>query len=1222
MRTSPVSHRNQRRCKGLLTFTLLFVLAGVESTPAQVANTVGPQGLAASTPTPLSGVTVETVEAGGEGQKAGMQQGDIILEWSRGSASGKITSPFDLADLELDQQAWGTVTISGLRGAEKREWRLGSDPWKVRTRPVLSGSFEGAYDEAIQLASAVKWPEAAERFRAIAEQAHGLSEHSLSSWVLLRLAELEAGAGRWKEADAAYQESIQAGAGPGIPRKLELLTLWARTFVQRNKWDQAEKLYLEAAGKRSPGSLRQAADFDDLGDVCRARGDLLKAQEYLARALQIKEQLAPGSVTVAATLSSLSYVAAQRAELNKAEEYGRHATAILQALAPGTARYATAINNLGIVSYLRGDLDKAEELFQQALTIRDRLIPNSRDLASSLNNLGLVSWERGDFSKAKSNHLRALEIRQKLDPEGLDVARSLDNLGIIAFRQSDLVGAEKYILQCLGIRQRLAPGSLDVASNFNTLGLVAWRRGDWARAEEFLFKSLAINQKMEPSGLDAAGNLENLGLVALSRGELAKADEYSRQALAIYQKNVPGSLNMALALGNLGEIAQQRGDLAQAANFFQQGLAIREKLAPGSVDAAWALNRMAAVTRAGGDLDTAEKYYRRALDVWEKLAPASINKAHTLAALASIMRERGQLEQATPFFQQALEALENQVVQLGGTEEVREEFRGRYAEYYQSYIDLLVRQNKDELALEALENSRAQTLRETLAFGRIDIQKGADPDLLQQARSLQSEINTKSDRRAKLIVEKRPDEQIKTVENEISRLLVRYRETQAEIRSKHPAYTALLQPKSLSTREIQNQLLDPQTVLLEYSLGEQRSYLFVVTNSSLVVHTLPKRSSIEALARRLYELLRARNRIVQGESEVQRQTRISKADGDYVQVAFELSQMILAPAQDQIKNKRLLICADGALHYIAFSTLAEPSVLRDQERSHPQPLLISHEIVSLASASALSVLRQQGAGRQPAPKAIAVLADPVFETKDDRVRTARANKRNHDEAAVQSTAAPGTPDSGNLSRSAADLGLSRDGHYYLPRLIFSGYEANAILAAIPKEQSLKALDFNASRATAMSPDMDKYRIIHFATHGLLNSEHPELSGLVFSLVDKNGKSQNGFLQLQDVYNMNLSADLVVLSACETGLGKEINGEGLIGLTRGFMYAGASRVVASLWKVSDVATAKLMGYFYSAMEKDGLTPAAALRAAQIQTLKQKRWSSPYYWAAFQIHGEWK
>jgi CHAT domain-containing protein len=178
------------------------------------------------------------------------------------------------------------------------------------------------------------------------------------------------------------------------------------------------------------------------------------------------------------------------------------------------------------------------------------------------------------------------------------------------------------------------------------------------------------------------------------------------------------------------------------------------------------------------------------------------------------------------------------------------------------------------------------------------------------------------------------------------------------------------------------------------------------------------------------------------------------------------------------------------------------------------------------------------------------------------------------------------------------------------------------MAVTPKGSGLTALDFQASREKATSAELANYRIVHFATHGLLDNEHPELSGLVLSLVDEHGRRKNGFLDLEDIYNLNLPAELVVLSACETGLGKDIRGEGLIGLTRGFMYAGASRVVASLWNVDDVATAELMGRFYKGMEQDGLRPAAALRQAQIQMWKQKDWSAPYYWAAFQMQGEWK
>ena len=179
------------------------------------------------------------------------------------------------------------------------------------------------------------------------------------------------------------------------------------------------------------------------------------------------------------------------------------------------------------------------------------------------------------------------------------------------------------------------------------------------------------------------------------------------------------------------------------------------------------------------------------------------------------------------------------------------------------------------------------------------------------------------------------------------------------------------------------------------------------------------------------------------------------------------------------------------------------------------------------------------------------------------------------------------------------------------------------MAVIPRGTGLEALGFKANRATATDPALGQYRVVHFATHSLFNDEYPELSGIVLSLYDERGRPQeDGFLRLQDIYNLKLSADLVVLSACRTGLGKNIRGEGLIGLTRGFMYAGASRVVASLWKVDDEATAELMKRFYQHFFRDGMTPAASLRAAQDSMRTQRRWRAPYYWAGFVLYGEWK
>jgi CHAT domain-containing protein len=263
-------------------------------------------------------------------------------------------------------------------------------------------------------------------------------------------------------------------------------------------------------------------------------------------------------------------------------------------------------------------------------------------------------------------------------------------------------------------------------------------------------------------------------------------------------------------------------------------------------------------------------------------------------------------------------------------------------------------------------------------------------------------------------------------------------------------------------------------------------------------------------------------------------------------------------------------------------------------------------VVSLPSASALAVLRRETSQRAPAPKLLAVLADPVLEPADPRVPGS-----NRGGARLEPTLA------GPLLRSARDTGVNR-----FERLVNTRREAEAILALTGEAERLRALDFDASRETALRADLGEYRLLHFATHGLLNSRHPELSGLVLSLVDPRGQPQDGFLRAQDVYNMRLGADLVVLSACRTALGAEIRGEGLQSLVRSFMYAGAPRVVASLWNVRDDATAELMKRFYTGMIRERLAPAAALRQAQLTMSTDDRWSAPYYWAGFVLQGEWR
>jgi CHAT domain-containing protein len=389
----------------------------------------------------------------------------------------------------------------------------------------------------------------------------------------------------------------------------------------------------------------------------------------------------------------------------------------------------------------------------------------------------------------------------------------------------------------------------------------------------------------------------------------------------------------------------------------------------------------------------------------------------------------------------------------------------------------------------------------------------------------------------------------------------------------------------------------------------------------------------------VYRLLTTGSQQTPEETPAQYEARGANAKAEYAKAATDLSRMLLTPVASQLGTKRLLIVSEGALEYVPFGALPAPreprrgdgaTVRRGDEESASfhrvdslsggrvkfEPLLLEHEVVTAPSASVLAVLRREMAGRQPAPKSLAVLADPVFRNDDPRIN--RGQTRDERALARQSPVRRGEPAAASdIERSARESGL--DGFV---RLRFSRQEAEAIAEFAPAQNRFTALDFIASRETAQSADLSQYRIVHFATHGLLNSQRPELSGIVLSLVDKGGRAQDGFLRLHEIYNLKLNADLVVLSACQTALGKEVRGEGLIGLTRGFMYAGAARVVASLWRVDDRATAELMKRFYQGMLKEGLRPAAALRAAQVSMLKEKRWSTPHYWAAFTLQGEWR
>jgi CHAT domain-containing protein len=455
-------------------------------------------------------------------------------------------------------------------------------------------------------------------------------------------------------------------------------------------------------------------------------------------------------------------------------------------------------------------------------------------------------------------------------------------------------------------------------------------------------------------------------------------------------------------------------------------------------------------------------------------------------------------------------------------------------------------------------------------------------------------------------------EQITTIETQRSALQTQYRDLQSQIRATSPKYAALKYPQPLTLEQIQPQILDDNTLILSYSLGKDQSYLWLVSKTEMISYQLPNQKTLEDLL----------NYKVRPQLTNPRTSRTS-----FLSETSELSNILLTPVLEKIGNKRLVIVSDGALQYLPFGALPDPRA----ENGQYQPLLVNNEVVYLPSVSTLQTLRNETQNRPPAFKTLAIFADPVFSDDDQRVNCRPAAPLNKLPLAAQAL---------DTAARSANLKPKKVSRLYPHRKFFSirrqlqpntrgdwsrlpgtRKEAESILELVSLEHSLAYFDFQASRDNAQSSLLSQYRFIHWATHGFANAQKAELSGIVMSLVNEDCQPQNGYLLLGDIFNLSFNADLVVLSACQTGLGEVVQGEGLIGLTRGLMYAGTPRVVTTLWEVSDKKTATLMEKFYGNMLKQNLRPAEALRTAQLELFRSRYWMAPYFWAAFTLQGEW-
>ena len=929
-----------------------------------------------------------------------------------------------------------------------------------------------------------------------------------------------------------------------------------------------------------------------------------KALEFATQAVQVGQMAvqeadkAEREIAIKVQANALDVMGRVHNELGdkkKALEYLNQALSLHKSMGNRVGEL-TSLMSISMAYEYMGDYKTALTVSEQASALAGELGDHARE-GSVLNNLCVLHEDLGEFKRALDYCNRALEVRHNINFP-LGEAVTLGNLGGVNADLGDYQQALDFY-QRSEVKYRSLENRSGQGVALNNIGWVYAIVGDYDKALDFYGKAAEIFTAMDDQY--RAGNaLGNQGATYAILGQYQKALDIQLKVLPMRRavNNVDGAGKTLRHIANAYSHLDQK---QTALDYYKQSIQLLKGTTRQLIPA---LRDLGDLYRQMGDTQNALTSLNEALQIAQKIGDR-LSEADVLGCLAQLERDRGNFTEAKRLLETGLTTIESLRVNLK-SQQLRASFFASVRKYHELYIDVLMRLHQqhpsdgfDTAALQASENARARSLLEILMEASAQIRQGADVSLVAREQQVRQAISVKAEQQMRLLSVKHTEEDAKNISQDLDALATEYDGIQAKIRQTSPRYAALTQPVPLNLKEIQSQLLDENTVLLEYSLGEDNSYVWAISPNSLKTYTLPKRTEVENSARRVYDLVTAIDHNVPGESIEQRRKRLLQADEDYPAAIAALSRMLLGPVGSELKNKRLLIVAEGVLQYVPFSALVDPD-------EGAAPLIVKHEIVTLPSASVLGVLRRETKEHQPAPKSVAVFADPVFDERDARLS-----------AKPQVAAHAEVDEAREVKRSAEESGLSG-----FPRLRFSREEANQIMKFASRNDSVAALDFSASRANATSTELQNYRIVHFATHGIINSHHAELSGIVLSLVDQNGRPQNGFLRLYDIYNMNLNADLVVLSACQTALGRDIKGEGLIGLTRAFMYGGARRVVASLWQTDDRGTAVLMTKFYEGLLSRRLSPAAALRSAQVEMLQDKRWSNPRYWAAFTIQGEWK
>ena len=829
---------------------------------------------------------------------------------------------------------------------------------------------------------------------------------------------------------------------------------------------------------------------------------------------------------------------------------------------------------------------------QKALTLWQAL-DDRRGMARAHSQVGHCYSAKNMLVEAEENYRQALTLWRELGnaPEQAEV---LIMLGYIEYRRGEWQSEISLMTQARGmIDERAEPGMMGqiaagLAEAFQESGVPEASLIHYQRALDY------HRQTQNPHSM--AYVTWGLGVAHYLLGHHSEAVKYFRQALA----GIPSDGPMAAQCYEyLGRVYSDTGDNALALQHLQSALAIFTKT-DNPKEAARVRGLLGQIAERQGRPAAARKFYRRALEEFTRLSD-EVNQAALHYALGRLELKHGNYDDAEGHLRQALEATEG-IRRLATASDLIAAFSATVHERYEKYVECIMRQHAarpgrglDARAFEVSDSARGRALIESLRTVHTSLLNGLDEELTGEEKALRQALRVKENSKVALLSQDYSQEKLSALESELARLRAEYERVTDTLRERHPAYGRITRPAAWDLRRIQEQVVgDGDAVLLEYLLGADKGYVWAVTREGIEAYELPPPALIKEAAGKVY-------------ASLARRPEAGAAD-ESLPAARELSRMILSPVAAKLNKSRIIIVADGILNYIPFQALPAPWL-------GDEPLIANYEVVNAPSASILGELQQEALERRPTAKVLAAFGDPIF-ASDHAFNVAAEG--------TQNLIATRATEAGPLQYALRDIELNEDtfDSSVIRRLFYAKRELAYLRDLAAGGETFVAADYNATRQTLLSANLTQYAILHFATHGILDPKRPERSGLVLSMIGSDGQALDGFVGLQDIYALRAPVNLVVLSACRTGLGKDVRGEGLLGLTRGFMYAGASSVMASLWKVDDEATSELMRQFYNNLLLGEMPPAEALRAAQNSIRQKPQWRSPYYWAAFTLQGEYR